>query len=141
MNIGSRLKEILEERNLTVSQVAREADISPQTLYAMINRDSNKADMDILARLLLALDMDFMEFLKLDPIEKKENASRLSAPKKASSAQTTGAAKKPETAAKESGFGYGRSGQAKPKPVQKDEKKEEPVQPVRRVRELEVYLL
>ncbi len=63
MNIGSRLKQILSERDMNVNQLAREADIPAQTLYAMISRDSNKADMDIIARLLNALDMDFMDFM------------------------------------------------------------------------------
>ena len=66
MNIGSRLKQILEERGMTVSQLSRESGVPAQTLYAMINRDSNKADMDIMAKMLLALDMDLMEFLGLE---------------------------------------------------------------------------
>ena len=71
MNIGSRLKQILEERNINVSQFAREAEIPAQTLYAMIKRDSNKADMDIMARILEALDMDLLEFLEMEPRKKK----------------------------------------------------------------------
>lgn len=63
MNIGSRLKQILEERKMNVNQLAREAGVPAQTLYAMISRDSNKANMDIIARLLHALDMDFMDFM------------------------------------------------------------------------------
>ncbi len=66
MNIGSRLKQILDERHLNVSQLARSADIPAQTLYAMIKRDSNKADMDIMAKLLRGLDMEFMEFMGQD---------------------------------------------------------------------------
>ncbi len=66
MNIGSRLKQILSERGMTVSQLSRESGVPAQTLYAMINRDSNKADMDIMAKMLLALDMDLMEFLELE---------------------------------------------------------------------------
>ncbi len=66
MNIGSRLKQILAERGMTVSQLSRESEVPAQTLYAMINRDSNKADMDIMAKMLMALDMDLMEFLGLE---------------------------------------------------------------------------
>lgn len=66
MNIGSRLKQILAERDMTVSQLSRTSGIPAQTLYAMINRDSNKADMDIMAKMLVALDMDFMEFLEME---------------------------------------------------------------------------
>lgn len=63
MNLGSRLKNALEERGMTVTQFAREASVPAQTIYALINRDSNKADMDILIRLLNALHMDFFTFM------------------------------------------------------------------------------
>ena len=75
MNIGSRLKQILDERQMNVNQLSREAGVSAQTLYAMIKRDSNKADMDIMARLLEALDMDLLEFLQMEPRKKKEAAA------------------------------------------------------------------
>ena len=63
MNLGSRLKQILDERGLTVTQFSKEAGVPAQTLYALINRDSNKADMDILIKVLAALDMDFFAFM------------------------------------------------------------------------------
>lgn len=73
MNIGSRLKQILAERGMTVSQLSRESGVPAQTLYAMINRDSNKADMDIMAKMLMALDMDLMEFLGLEARPRKRS--------------------------------------------------------------------
>ena len=79
MNIGSRLKQILEERNINVSRFAREAEVPAQTLYAMIKRDSNKADMDIMARILEALDMDLLEFLEMEP---RKRATKKTAPEK-----------------------------------------------------------
>ena len=63
MNLGSRLKQLLDERGLTVTQFSKEAGVPAQTVYALINRDSNKADMDILMKLLAALDMDFFTFM------------------------------------------------------------------------------
>ena len=63
MNLGSRLKHILDERGLTVTRFSKEAGIPAQTVYALINRDSNKADMDILMKVLAALDMDFFTFM------------------------------------------------------------------------------
>ena len=66
MNLGSRLKHILDERGLTVTQFSKEAGVPAQTLYALINRDSNKADMDILIKLLAALDMDFFTFMGVE---------------------------------------------------------------------------
>lgn len=63
MNLGSRLKQILRERGVTVTQFAKDAGVPAQTVYALINRDSNKADMDILIRLLTALQMDVFTFM------------------------------------------------------------------------------
>jgi transcriptional regulator with XRE-family HTH domain len=67
MNLGSRLKSILADRGLTVTQFSKLADIPAQTLYALINRDSNKADVNILLKLLSALDMDFAAFMGVEP--------------------------------------------------------------------------
>ena len=66
MNLGSRLKQILKERGLTVTRISKEAGVPAQTIYALINRDSNKADMDILIRLLTALDMDLFTLMGVD---------------------------------------------------------------------------
>ena len=66
MNLGSRLKQHLDERGLTVTQFSREAGVPAQTLYALINRDSNKADMEILIKVLYALHMDFFSFMGID---------------------------------------------------------------------------
>lgn len=63
MHLGSRLKQILDERDLTVTRFSKEAGVPAQTIYALINRDSNKADMDILRKLLTALDMDFFTLM------------------------------------------------------------------------------
>jgi transcriptional regulator with XRE-family HTH domain len=63
MNLGSRLKSALAKRKLTVTEFSRQSGISAQTLYALINRDSNKADIHILQKVLSALDMDFATFM------------------------------------------------------------------------------
>ncbi len=67
MNLGSILKQTLQQRHLTVTKFAHEAGIPAQTLYALINRDSNKADMDILLKVLTALDMDLFTFMGQTP--------------------------------------------------------------------------
>jgi transcriptional regulator with XRE-family HTH domain len=66
MNLGSRLKDILADRGLTVTQFSKMSGIPAQTLYALINRDSNKADIHILLKLLSALDMDFAAFMGME---------------------------------------------------------------------------
>ena len=40
MGDGKRLKEILDEKKIKVSQLSRETTISPQTLYSIITRDT-----------------------------------------------------------------------------------------------------
>ena len=72
MNLGTRLKNTLEARGLTVTQFAKEASVPAQTIYALINRDSNKADMDILVKLLQALDTDFFTFMGVTTEEKTD---------------------------------------------------------------------
>ena len=37
---GSTLKEVLDDQGVSVSELARRLEISPQTLYSMIKRDS-----------------------------------------------------------------------------------------------------
>lgn len=74
MNLGSRLEEVLKDRGMTVMQLAREAEVPAQTLYAMIRRDSNKVDMNIMARILVALEMDLPEFVELKVAETRKRA-------------------------------------------------------------------
>jgi transcriptional regulator with XRE-family HTH domain len=68
MNLGSRLKDILADRGLTVTQFSKMSEIPAQTLYALINRDSNKADVNILLKLLSTLDMDLAAFMGAEPV-------------------------------------------------------------------------
>ncbi len=41
MGDGKRLKELLDEKGMTVAQLARETTINNQTIYTMIKRDAN----------------------------------------------------------------------------------------------------
>ncbi|MDD6039020.1 MAG: helix-turn-helix transcriptional regulator [bacterium] len=63
MNLGSRLKTTLRQKSMTVIQLSKASGVPAQTIYALINRDSNKADLTILGKLLSALDMDFFTFM------------------------------------------------------------------------------
>lgn len=106
MNIGSRLKQILEERKLNVSGFSREAGVPAQTLYAMIKRDSNKADMDIMVKILEALDMDLLEFMEMEPRKRKagtkgEKAKRREKPGAQKADEEPKATAKPKKAGKE----------------------------------------
>lgn len=126
MNIGSRLKQILEERKLNVSQFSREAGVPAQTIYAMIKRDSNKADMDIMAKILEALDMDLLEFLGTKPRKRKAGAKGEKAIKREDT-EAERAGEEPETA-------------TEPKEAQEEPEESESERRYRR-QEMEDYLL
>lgn len=126
MNIGSRLKQILEERNLNVSGFSREAGVPAQTLYAMIKRDSNKADMDIMVKILEALDMDLLEFMEMEPRKRKAGTKG----EKAKRREEPGAQKADEEP----------KASAKPKKAEEERKESEMERRYRR-QEMEDYLL
>ena len=41
MITGKKLKKILDEKNISVRKIAKEAEIPPTTIYSIIKRDSN----------------------------------------------------------------------------------------------------
>ncbi len=55
--IGSKLKSILEERSMNVSELSRRIGVSAQTLYSIIKRDTNKIDFDVLLKICSELDI------------------------------------------------------------------------------------
>jgi repressor LexA len=59
---GSMLKEILDEQGVSVSELARRLDISPQTLYSMVKRDSQKVDFDLMLRICTELQVPTERF-------------------------------------------------------------------------------
>ena len=54
---GSKLKEILDARGLSISELARRLDISQQTLYSMVKRDNQKVDFDLMMRICAELSV------------------------------------------------------------------------------------
>ena len=54
---GSTLKEILNERGMTVSELARRLGVPQQTLYSMVKRDNQKVDFDLMIRICSELDV------------------------------------------------------------------------------------
>lgn len=54
---GSMLKEILSERKMTVSTLARRLGIPQQTLYSMVKRDNQKVDFDLMLRICSELEI------------------------------------------------------------------------------------
>ena len=62
MSIGKRLEELINYRNTNVNRVAREAGISPQTIYGIIKRDNTKVDINILMALSKELNVTLIIF-------------------------------------------------------------------------------
>ncbi|MFP5522182.1 helix-turn-helix domain-containing protein [Peptococcus simiae] len=61
MAIGTKLKTLIEYRDTNVNKLAKETDISPQTIYGIIKRDNTKVDIRILQALAdnLNVTLDF----------------------------------------------------------------------------------
>lgn len=62
MGVGNKLKELLKKKNVTVAELSRESKISAQTLYSIINRDSNISfeNAILIAKIL---DIDYLELV------------------------------------------------------------------------------
>ena len=80
MSIGKRLEELINYRNTNVNRVAREAGISPQTIYGIIKRDNTKVDINILMALAKELNvtLDFFSGgpLNVDDVDVETFVSR-----------------------------------------------------------------
>ncbi len=61
MGIGAKLKEIIDEKGTNVNQIAKQADISPMTIYSIIKRDNTKVDIEILLKICKVLDINVEE--------------------------------------------------------------------------------
>ena len=71
MGIGSTLQELLTLRGTNVNELAKQINISPQTLYSIIRRDNMKVDIDVLARISECLHVN-MEYFYNQSLEKKK---------------------------------------------------------------------
>lgn len=75
--IGDELKKLLSARNLTVVELARQTEISPQTLYSIIKRNNQKVELDLLIRICHVLDVPIDTFYPAMPQDSHENKSSL----------------------------------------------------------------
>lgn len=70
--IGSKLEDLLKERNLRVADLARMTGVSPQTYYGIIRRDAFQIDIDCLVKLCRALQVDPDVFASPELIAQKD---------------------------------------------------------------------
>lgn len=58
MGIGNKLDNLLEERNMTVSELARRIGVAPTTIYSIIQRNNKKVDIDVLIKISKTLGVN-----------------------------------------------------------------------------------
>lgn len=51
MGIGNKLTKLLSATGTNANELANRIDVSPQTIYSMIKRDSKKADIEVLLKI------------------------------------------------------------------------------------------
>ena len=71
MGIGQRISTLLKEKDKTANWLANEINVAPTTIYSMIQRDSKKADIEVLINIAHALNVTADELLG-NNIEKQE---------------------------------------------------------------------
>ncbi len=71
LGIGKNLKELIDLRNTNVNELARNADVSAQTIYAIIKRDNKKADINVLLKISKILEVPVDYFFNYDRPDSK----------------------------------------------------------------------
>lgn len=61
MALGKRLKQILDEKGVTVKDFAAKIGVPATTLYSFIQRDSSTGKLDLLAKICQGLDIDLSD--------------------------------------------------------------------------------
>lgn len=69
MALGKGLKQLLEEKSITVKDFADSIDVAPTTLYSFIKRDSPTGRLELIAKIAKGLDMRIDEFMTFDDEE------------------------------------------------------------------------
>ena len=72
MALGTKLKDILTERNITVKEFAKQIGVPATTLYSFIKRDSEDVKLELITKICNGLGIKVTDFLKtLDYIDGK----------------------------------------------------------------------
>ena len=61
MGIGNKLSILLNERDMTVTELARRVGTAPTTIYSIIQRNNKKVDIDVLIKIanVLGVKVDY----------------------------------------------------------------------------------
>ena len=64
MAIGKILSDLLKERNTTFTDLSRNINVAPTTIYSIIERDNMKIDISVLIKICKSLDVNIEMFYK-----------------------------------------------------------------------------
>lgn len=64
MGIRNRLMNLLDERNMNANELAMEIGVAPSTIYSIMQRDSNRIDIDLIVKISHALGVTADDLLK-----------------------------------------------------------------------------
>ena len=62
MAIGAKLTDLMKIRGTNANELAQAVNVAPTTIYSLIKRDGTKTDINLLARISKALEVDLMYF-------------------------------------------------------------------------------
>lgn len=65
MNIGAKIKELMESNDTNANELARQIGVTPSTIYSLIQRDSGRIKIDLLIDVSHALGVTVDELLDL----------------------------------------------------------------------------
>lgn len=71
MGIKNRLSVLMQERKTNANDLAVKINVSPSTIYSIMQRDSNRIDIDLILKIAHALDVTADELLS-DEIKQAE---------------------------------------------------------------------
>ena len=66
MGIGNKLDNLLSERGMTVTELARKVNVAPTTIYSIIQRNNKKVDIDVLIKIARTLGVNTEYFGDVD---------------------------------------------------------------------------
>lgn len=64
MGVGTRIKEILKEKNETIKWLSNKSGISQNTLYSITKRDSKRIDITTLEAIAIALEVPIKDLVQ-----------------------------------------------------------------------------
>ncbi len=68
MGIGIKIKNILEQKGMTIKELSEKTGISINTLYGITKRDSKNVSQDTIKKIAQALEVNSLELLDIEKI-------------------------------------------------------------------------